>query len=89
MLGLRLSVGGLAGRARAVFSDGMGMFDKLRKKAEQAVDEHGDKIAQGLDKAGDLVDKKTGGKYSDKIDTGVDKAKAALDKRQSGDDGTR
>lgn len=65
------------------------MFDKLKKKAEQAVDEHGDKIAQGLDKAGDMVDKKTGGKYSDKIDTGVDKAKEALEQRRSGDDEPR
>lgn len=68
-----------------MFSEGMGMFDKLKKKAEQAVDEHGDKIAQGLDKAGDMADKKTGGKYSDKIDTGVDKAKEALEQHRSDD----
>jgi hypothetical protein len=43
------------------------------------VDSQGDKIGQGLEKAGEMVDKKTGGKYGEKIDTGVDKAKDALD----------
>ena len=58
----------------------MGIFDKLKKQATKAVDEHGDQIASGIDKAADMADKKTGGKYSDKIDTGTEKAKDALDK---------
>ena len=29
----------------------MGMFDNLKKKATKAVDQHGDKIATGIDKA--------------------------------------
>ncbi|MEU1307136.1 antitoxin [Streptomyces shenzhenensis] len=56
------------------------MFDALKNlkdlkdKAEDLAEDHGDKISAGLEKIGDLVDDKTGGKYSDKIDTGVDKA---------------
>lgn len=64
----------------------MGMFDNIKKKAEQAVDKHGDKIAAGMDKAADLADKKSGGKHSDKIDSGVAKAKDALDKLDGRDD---
>lgn len=64
----------------------MGIFDKLRKQAEKAVDEHGDKIAQGIDKAADLADTKTGGKYSEKVDKGADAAKDALDKLDGSDD---
>jgi hypothetical protein len=58
----------------------MGMFDNLRKKAEKAVDQHGDKIAQGIDKAADVASKKTGGKHDDKITKGTSAAKDALDK---------
>ena len=57
----------------------MGFLGDAKAKLTQAVDSQGDKIAGGLDKAGQLVDKKTGGKYSEKIKTGVDKAKGALD----------
>jgi uncharacterized protein YjbJ (UPF0337 family) len=58
----------------------MGFLDKLRGKASDTVDKHGDKIAGGIDKAADAADRKTGGKHSDKIDSGADRAKDALDK---------
>lgn len=49
----------------------MGIFDKLKKQAEKAVDEHGDKIAQGIDKgaaaAKGALDK-LGGKNDDTPD---------------------
>jgi F0F1-type ATP synthase membrane subunit b/b' len=57
----------------------VGFLDDAKKKLGDAVDEHGDKIADGLDKAGDLVNKKTGGKYDDKIAGATAKAKDALD----------
>ena len=57
----------------------MGIFDKAKDKLADAVDDHADKIEGGLDKAADLVDDKTGGKFGDKIEGGVDKAKDALD----------
>lgn len=58
----------------------MGMFDNLRKKAEKAVDQHGDKIAQGIDKASSAVSKKTGGKHDAQIAKGSSAAKDALDR---------
>jgi hypothetical protein len=57
----------------------MSMFDNIKDKVQGLVDEHGDKAGQGLDKAGDLVDQRTGGQHSDQIDQGVEKAKNALD----------
>ena len=53
----------------------MGFLDK----AKDALEEHGDKVDAGIDKAADIADEKTGGKYSDHIDTGADKAKEVLD----------
>ena len=58
----------------------MGFLDKLKGKATAAVDQHGDKIASGVDKAADAIDKKTGGKHHDKIAKGRTQAKDALDK---------
>jgi hypothetical protein len=58
----------------------MGFLDDAKKKLEDAVDQRGDKISEGLDKAAGVIDEKTGGKYSDKIDKGVAKAKDGLDK---------
>ena len=40
---------------------------KLAKKVKAVVDTKGDKIASGIDKATDVVDKKTKGKYRDKL----------------------
>jgi hypothetical protein len=58
----------------------MGFLDDAKAKLNDAVDKHGDKISQGIDKAANLADQKTGGKYSEKIDTGAAKAKDALEK---------
>ena len=58
----------------------MGFLDKLKGKATTAVNQHGDKIADGVDKAADAIDKKTGGKHHDKIVKGRTQAKDALDK---------
>jgi hypothetical protein len=45
-----------------------GFMDKARDLAEQ----HDDKLDQGLEKAGDFADDKTGGKHAEQIDRGVD-----------------
>lgn len=58
----------------------MGFLDKLRGKAKDVVEEHGDKIDGGIDKVADFVDDKTGKKYSDKIDGGAEKLKDGIDK---------
>ena len=64
----------------------MGMFDKLKKQATKAVDEHGDQIATGLDKAAAVADEKTGGKHHGQIASGTSTAKDALDKLDGRDD---
>lgn len=59
----------------------MGIMDKLKGMMGQ----HADKAHQGTDKAGDMIDERTGGKYSDKVDMGQDKTKDYID-RQRGQD---
>ncbi len=57
----------------------MSMFDNMKDKASDLVDEHGEQVGEGVDKAGDFVDEKTGGQYADKVDQGQTAAKDALD----------
>ena len=57
----------------------MSFLDKAKAKLTKAVDDHGDKIAGGIDKAGAMVNEKTGGKHADKIDQATGKARDALD----------
>ena len=64
----------------------MGVLDKFKKQAEKAVDEHGEQISEGIDKAAGAVDDKTKGTYTDKIDQGADAAKSGLDKLDGKDD---
>jgi len=44
----------------------MGIFDK----AKDALSEHSEHVDKAIDRVGDLVDEKTGGKYADKVDKG-------------------
>ena len=57
----------------------MSFLDKAKAKLTDAVDQHGDTIAQGIDKAGSMVNEKTGGKHAGKIDQATGKARDALD----------
>ncbi|MEV0902783.1 antitoxin [Actinoplanes sp. NPDC049802] len=43
-------------------------------KAQKFADQHDEQVDQGLEKAGDQIDRRTGDKYSDQIDRGVDEA---------------
>ncbi len=54
----------------------MGLMDKVRSMLGQ----HGDKVEGGIDKGGDFIDDKTGGKYAEHVDKGQDAAKDALRK---------
>ena len=56
----------------------MGLFDKF-KKAKDLVGDRGDQIADGVDKATDLIDDKTGGKFHDQLEK-VDEMADKLDK---------
>ena len=64
----------------------MGFLDKAKGLLTKAVDDHGDKIADGLDKAADVADQKTGGKHHGTIDGASDQARNALDKLDGKDD---
>lgn len=67
----------------------MGFLDKAKSKLTEAVDKHGDKIDQGIDKVAGVADQKTGGKHSDKIEGARTKAKDALDKLDGKNDDLR
>jgi hypothetical protein len=54
----------------------MGLLDKAKSLFSQ----NKDKASSAVDKAGDLVDDKTGGKYADKVDTAQEKAKDLIEK---------
>ncbi|HEX8626665.1 MAG TPA: antitoxin [Catenuloplanes sp.] len=41
-------------------------------KARDFADKHDEQVDKGVDRAGDMVDQKTGNKYSDHVDRGVD-----------------
>lgn len=43
-------------------------------KAEEFADQHDQQVDQGIEKAGDFAEEKTGGKYDDQIERGVDTA---------------
>jgi hypothetical protein len=55
---------------------------KIAGKAKVVAEKSGDKIASGVDKATDKIDKKTGGKYHDKLEK-VDKLASKLDKTEA------
>lgn len=44
----------------------------LADKAKGMASDHQDKVNQGIDKAGDAVDEKTGGKFEGQVDHGQD-----------------
>ena len=41
-------------------------------KAKEMADQHDEQVDQGLEKAGDFADQRTGGGHSEQIDKGVD-----------------
>ncbi|MGW4121532.1 antitoxin [Nocardia sp. NPDC004711] len=64
----------------------MGVFDQLKDAAGKAAElagQHADKLEPLIDKAGDLVDQQTDGKFVGAVDKVQDAAKQAL-REQSG-----
>jgi len=47
----------------------VGLIDDLKGKAQHLIGGNEQAIKDGIEKAGDFVDSKTGGKYADKVDT--------------------
>ena len=54
----------------------MGLVDKVKN----LLSKNADKVETAIDKAGDVVDQKTQGKYADKVDKVQEAAKKAVDK---------
>lgn len=53
----------------------MSIVDKMKELLGQ----HRDKVDKTVDKAGDIIDEKTGGKYADKVDKAQEEAKKAAE----------
>ena len=53
----------------------MGFLDKALDKTKEVLSENADKVGQAIDKAGDIIDEKTQGKYSSTVDKVQDAAK--------------
>ena len=61
----------------------MGIMDEAKVKMEEAKDllsKGAEKAEEAIEKAGDVLDQKTQGKYADKIDKVQEAAKKAVDK---------
>ena len=48
----------------------MGFFDRFKRKTTDAVDDHGQKIGDGVDKAAGMADDKTGDRFSIEVREG-------------------
>lgn len=70
----------------------MGFIDTIKErfanrgKAEEMAGQHGDKIDEGIDKAGRTADDRTGGKHGDRIRGATDTAKDRMKDRTDGGD---
>jgi len=60
-------------------------LNRLARMAKDLVDKNGDKIAAGVNKATDIVDRKTKGKHHQKLEK-IDDAARKLDKDPGGRD---
>ncbi|MCW2912477.1 MAG: hypothetical protein JWN52_545 [Actinomycetia bacterium] len=56
----------------------MSIVDKVKEMLGQNVD----KAKGAVDKAGDMIDEKTGGKYADKVDKAQEQAKKFVDEQR-------
>ena len=58
----------------------MGFLDKALGKTKEVLSENADKVGQAIDKAGDIIDSKTQGKYTSTVDKVQDAAKSYAEK---------
>ncbi|NLA36713.1 MAG: antitoxin [Actinobacteria bacterium] len=56
---------------------------KITDKAKDLLNKNEEKVEQGLDKAADVIDEKTGHKHTDKIDSAVDKIKGVIGDKEA------
>ncbi|MEU1126624.1 antitoxin [Streptomyces sp. NPDC005899] len=63
----------------------MSAMDKIKKMLKG----HEDQAGKGVDKAGDMIDERTQGKYSKHVDTGQEKLRQQLDQDRNPQDPPR
>ncbi|MBO2459723.1 antitoxin [Actinomadura violacea] len=56
-------------------------------KVKEMLGQHSDQAKKGVDKAGDMFDQKTGGKYADKVDKAQEKGSDYIDRSHEGGGG--
>jgi uncharacterized protein YjbJ (UPF0337 family) len=61
----------------------MGFLDKALGKTKEVLGSNADKVEQAIDKAGDIIDEKTQGKYSGTVDKVQDAAKNFVDQNRT------
>jgi hypothetical protein len=59
-------------------------FDELKNKAQSLVEQHGDKIEDGVEKIGEFAKQKFG--HEEQIDKAVDKVQDLIPDRPQGDE---
>jgi len=57
----------------------LSIFDDIKGKAAELIDGKEDAIKNGIEKAGDFVDSKTGDKFKDQIDSAQQAASGFVD----------
>ncbi|WP_436493223.1 antitoxin [Actinokineospora sp. HUAS TT18] len=62
-------------------------FNELKNKAEDLVEQHGDKIEQGVEKAGEFVKGKFG--HDEQVDGVVDKIQDMIPDKPAAGEGTQ
>jgi hypothetical protein len=60
--------------------------EQAKNWLRNVVKQNPDKIKAGVEKAGDLIDKQTGGKYAEKVDAVQQKVGGYVDSHQQGED---
>ncbi|TGD87443.1 antitoxin [Mycolicibacterium sp. CH28] len=61
----------------------MGFLDKAFDKTKEVLSENAEKVEQAIDKAGDIIDEKTQGKFSGAVDKVQDAAKNIVEKNRT------
>ena len=61
----------------------MGFLDKALGKTKEVLGQNADKVEQAINKAGDIIDQKTQGKYTGTVDKVQDAAKNYVDKNRT------
>jgi uncharacterized protein YjbJ (UPF0337 family) len=54
----------------------------FKEKVRDLLGRYGDKVDKAIDKAGDIADKRTKGKYSERIDSAQGQAKKMVDRME-------